>query len=183
MYCDLSKQHDEFVKGTMESGNHFKNGASPKSPTSRRNILLRGLPLLLFLCIGFASCSKDDDNEDGGNDNHLLAGKWEAVEEYTQEADGSWELLSTYEPGQCIWVFDETHLVVHDENDLMNGQKTPFSYNASKQELTVIGMVTASTHVFKLTQNELELESILIEIDDDNIPVTKKMKIVFKKIA
>jgi hypothetical protein len=29
-----------YVKSAMESGDHFKNGASPKSQTSRRNRLM-----------------------------------------------------------------------------------------------------------------------------------------------
>jgi hypothetical protein len=33
------KQYADLNKGAMESGDHFKNGASPKSLTSRGNTL------------------------------------------------------------------------------------------------------------------------------------------------
>jgi hypothetical protein len=128
----------------------------------------------------FSSCSKDDG--ESGNDNHLLIGKWEAVNDDIQKDDGSWELSYTYEPEECIWVFDETHLLIQDENDLLNGQKIPYSYDAGKKELRVEGFVS---NVLKLTQSELEVENLLIEIDEDETGTTTTIttqKIVFKKI-
>jgi hypothetical protein len=35
-----TQQHADYGAGVMETGDHFKNGASPKSLTSRRNFLL-----------------------------------------------------------------------------------------------------------------------------------------------
>lgn len=121
--------------------------------------------LLLILGVGFSSCSKDDE---GGNDGSLV-GKWEAVEEFIQE-NGTWVSEYKYEAGECIWTFDKTHLFVQDENDLMNGQKVVYSYNSSKKELTLMGMVR---NVLKLTSTNLEIETS---------SAGDKMKIVFKKI-
>jgi hypothetical protein len=58
----------------METETIQKNGASPKSHTSRRNFLFRGLLLLMALCVGFSSCSKDDEGGDGS-----IVGLWTFV--------------------------------------------------------------------------------------------------------
>jgi hypothetical protein len=182
MFLNYLTKHANLSSGAMETGDHFKNGASPKSQTSRGNFLSWGLALLLCVCAVFSSCSKDDD--ESGNDNHFLVGKWEAINSDIQKDDGSWKLSYTYEPGECIWVFDEAHLLIQDESDLMNGQKVPYSYNASKKELRVEGFFS---NVLKLTQSELELESRIIEIDEDETGATTTtitiQKIVFKKIS
>ena len=43
----------------MESGNHFKNGASPKSQMSRRNILM-AIMLMCFCAFTFNACYEDE---------------------------------------------------------------------------------------------------------------------------
>jgi hypothetical protein len=171
MYLNYFKQNANLSsKGAMETGNHSKNGASPKSQTSRRNILSWGIPLLLSVCAVFSSCSKDDD--ESGNDNHLLIGKWEAVNEDILKDDGSWELDYTYEPEEYIWLFDETHLLIQNEDWT---SEASYSYHASKKELTITHPIEGiyTLYVLKLTQNELEVE----QVDKD-----ETIKIVFKKI-
>jgi hypothetical protein len=82
------------------------------------------LVALATASIGITSCSKDD--EEGGNDNSLLVGKWEAVEDFIL-INGSWESDYKYAAGECIWTIDNTHIVSQDKNDLMSGQKIPYS--------------------------------------------------------
>ena len=125
--------------------------------------------VLMTMCVGFSSCSKDDDG--GGNDNSLV-GKWEAIEDFIL-INGSWESDYKYTAGECIWTIDNTHIVSQDKNDLMSGQKIPYSYNSSKKELTYLGM---TFNVLKLTSTEFELEGVLIA------DKTYKMKNTFKKI-
>lgn len=119
----------------------------------------------MAVSVGFSSCSKDDE---GGNDGSLV-GKWEAVEDFEWE-NGKWESNHKYKAGECIWTFDKTHLFVQDENDLLNGQKVIYSYNSSKKELTLMGMVI---NVLKLTSTELEI---------DNSSHGIKAKIKYKKM-
>ncbi|MDR3246632.1 MAG: hypothetical protein LBT50_09405, partial [Prevotellaceae bacterium] len=50
-YSEILKQHADCSVRTMETGDHFKNGASPKSQTSKRNHLKKfNLLLLAALC-------------------------------------------------------------------------------------------------------------------------------------
>jgi hypothetical protein len=48
-------------KSIMESRDHFKNGASPKSQKNRRN-LIKVFLIIGILCISFVSCKKDKNN-------------------------------------------------------------------------------------------------------------------------
>ena len=58
----LSKEN---LKSKMETENHCKNGANPKSHTSRRIFTVQ---MIVVLCLLFAGCSKDknDGDDDGG---------------------------------------------------------------------------------------------------------------------
>jgi hypothetical protein len=156
-----------------------KNAILAMLSMSMRRVSFRVLMVIaMTLCVSLSSCSKDDD--DGNNDNSLLIGKWEAVSDYIQQ-NNSWVLDYTYKAGECIWTFDETHVLIQDEKDLMNGQKSVYSYNASKKELAVMGMVSP---VLKLTETEFELESSYTEVElgSESTVTTTKLKIVFKKI-
>ena len=53
----------------MESGDHFKNGASSKSQMSRGNFLRKACFVLLAACVIFSGCSNESDN-DGKDDNN-----------------------------------------------------------------------------------------------------------------
>jgi fibronectin type 3 domain-containing protein len=48
----------------VESGSHFKNGANPKSHTSRENLKIKSFPFVLFAIIAgglaFSSCGEDE---------------------------------------------------------------------------------------------------------------------------
>ena len=58
------EQHKN-LNSVMESGNHFKNGASPKSHTSRKNItsLIVGIIISSVTVIGLTSCPDRKDCE------------------------------------------------------------------------------------------------------------------------
>jgi hypothetical protein len=71
-YLKSFKQSANFSSvGAMESGNHFKNGASPKSLTSRENLnylilySMKRFTLILAVTMGLmlTSCSKDSDDK------------------------------------------------------------------------------------------------------------------------
>jgi hypothetical protein len=69
-------------RGAMESGDHFKNGASPKSLTSRGNLnhlvlySMKRFTLILAVAMGlmFISCSKDPDEASDSDETVDLAG-------------------------------------------------------------------------------------------------------------
>ncbi|MDR3235340.1 MAG: hypothetical protein LBT48_01240 [Prevotellaceae bacterium] len=62
MYKDLNKSTvGAHSCNTMETGDHLKNGASPKSQMIRRNINLFALFTLIASAFTFSSCAKDDD--------------------------------------------------------------------------------------------------------------------------
>ena len=127
--------------------------------------------MLMIVCVGFTSCSKDD-NVGGSN---LLIGSWGAVADYNQ-INGNWVLDKTYSAGECIWTFDETYVLVNNKSDLLNGQKVPYSYDSNKKILTFTYM-GMGWNVYKLTQTDFEVEGLTIL---GNSHITTKT--VFKRI-
>ena len=65
----------------MDAGYHFKNGASSKSHTSRRNFIKTGCIALLAAGIAFSGCKKDDSIPTSAFDGKLTA-KVENAGEY-----------------------------------------------------------------------------------------------------
>ena len=104
------------------------------------------------MVMSFSSCKKDDAGSN--NDSNLLVGKWEASGDYIQE-NGNWVLENSYNPGACIWTFNDTYLVVADPTDAMNGQKVNYSYDSSKKILTLSGWART---VYKLTSTDFEID-------------------------
>ena len=118
--------------------------------------------------IGFVGCSKDND-EGGGN--AAIVGRWEVVTthdwDYNPMTDKvEWVLADTYAPNSEVWEFtSDGKVIIYDD-----GMKTwtlSYSYDASKKELTFMGIVC---EVEKLTSREL----VLIQQSIDNDPVTYK---------
>jgi uncharacterized beta-barrel protein YwiB (DUF1934 family) len=61
MKLKVSKQHADNSRNTMETRDHSKNGACPKSQMNRGNFL-KTFFIIGILCISFASCKKDKDS-------------------------------------------------------------------------------------------------------------------------
>ncbi|MDR3236122.1 MAG: hypothetical protein LBT48_05260 [Prevotellaceae bacterium] len=55
------KQYANYSGRTMETGDHFKNGASPKSLMSRGNFNLFAIFVLLVSVFAFSSCGESEE--------------------------------------------------------------------------------------------------------------------------
>ena len=66
----------------MDAGYHFKNGASSKSHTSRRNFIKTGCIALLAAGIAFSGCKKDEDEIPSSAFDGKLTAKVENAGEY-----------------------------------------------------------------------------------------------------
>ena len=55
----------------METGDHSKNGASPKSHTNRKNLLMFTVLAFVACAFVFASCKKDDDSGFGSPEEYI----------------------------------------------------------------------------------------------------------------
>jgi hypothetical protein len=72
--------------GTMEQEPISKNGASPKSHMSRKNLPLLAMLVFVLSAFVFTGCSKDDGDGDGETSSSQLIGTWKAVSYEAYEA-------------------------------------------------------------------------------------------------
>lgn len=87
--------------------------------------------LFVFAAIAlFASCSKDEDNNNG-----LLVGKWEKVK--TVWLDGS-HPDDEYAPGEYVLEFTEDGRVYEYQFGEKSPYSTKYSYNSKTSELTLM---------------------------------------------
>lgn len=87
--------------------------------------------LFVFAAIAlFASCSKDEDNNNG-----LLVGKWEKVK--TVWLDGS-HPDDEYAPGEYVLEFTADGRVYEYQNGEKSPYSTKYSYNSKTSELTLM---------------------------------------------
>ncbi len=84
--------------------------------------------MLLVLCVGVSSCSRDEEGGSSGGSSNPLIGKWSFPE---SDHNGSYT---------AYWTFnnDET-MLVEDRRDAFNGHTIPYSYNAETKKLTCGG--------------------------------------------
>ena len=87
--------------------------------------------LFVFAAIAlFASCSKDEDNNNG-----LLVGKWEKVK--TVWLDGS-HPDDEYAPGEYVLEFTADGRVYEYQFGVKSPYSTKYSYNSKTSELTLM---------------------------------------------
>ena len=100
------------------------------------------LNALIILCVSlsFASCSDDDDDNGSKSGNELLIGKWE-------------------QSSSIHWTFDGKYLLIEDKDDLMNGERTVYSYDEKSKNLELAGGFIVYK-VTALTENELNISSV-----------------------
>ena len=119
---------------------------------------------LLFFAIAAIvciSCSKDNSD-----DKNALVGKWEAINGH-EFVDNNWVLSDTYDPNELVLEFTKNEVTQYD-----GGVKTisvTYSYNASKKEITILGIVSE----VELTSTQL----VIIAKDGEEIYKTTYKKI------
>jgi len=131
---------------------------------------MKKLLFALVAILAFVGCEK----EDGGNDNHLLVGKWECVEEYVKEGD---EWVATPQYGTRIWIFDGEYFSEHQDSG--SWVEVPYTYSASKKELLagVFGIIP-----IELSADEMVTYTEFDDWDDDLKKYTEEHKSVFRRI-
>ncbi len=108
--------------------------------------------LFVFAAIAlFASCSKDEDNNNG-----LLVGKWEQVK--TVWHDGSPE--DEYAPGEYVLEFTADGRVYEYQFGEKSPYSTKYSYNSTTSELTLMFV----TFKVDLSADELIMRSQSIDV-------------------
>jgi hypothetical protein len=88
-YLKCIKQHADYSERVMETGDHFKNGASPKSQMSRGNCLF-----ILLLAVFLSSCGAQLLEVQGGRGNAFDKEKNRSVATIV-EIDGCTGVTST----------------------------------------------------------------------------------------
>jgi hypothetical protein len=124
--------------GAMESRNHFKNGASLKSLTSRANFLMKGANIfivLLALMMTFSACRKDTLNPFGGS-------KSEAIQSAKKTSTSTYKLNVDYDPAipyytnYSMWISSGGSVALYTEfagGVVWDGRKTGTSTPADGQ--------------------------------------------------
>lgn len=108
--------------------------------------------LFVFAAIAlFASCSKDEDNNNG-----LLVGKWELVK--TVWHDGSPD--DEYAPGEYVLEFTADGRVYEYQFGEKSPYSTKYSYNSTTSELTLMFV----TFKVDLSADELIMHSQSIDV-------------------
>ncbi|WP_143256578.1 hypothetical protein [Alistipes sp. An54] len=108
--------------------------------------------LFVFAAIAlFASCSKDEDNNNG-----LLVGKWEQVK--TVWHDGSPD--DEYAPGEYVLEFTADGRVYEYQFGEKSPYSTKYSYNSTTSELTLMFV----TFKVDLSADELIMHSQSIDV-------------------
>lgn len=108
--------------------------------------------LFVFAAIAlFASCSKDEDNNNG-----LLVGKWEQVK--TVWHDGSPD--DEYAPGEYVLEFTADGRVYEYQFGEKSPYSTKYSYNSKTSELTLMFV----TFKVDLSADELIMHSQSIDV-------------------
>lgn len=92
----------------------------------RKNVWLYLMTILL--CVGFGSCSKDDDTNSSAS--NVIVGKWNFQDTDNQGVyNGSWTFNN-----------DGT-MLINDRNDFLDGQSIAYNYNSDTKKLTAFGIV------------------------------------------
>ena len=133
------KQHNS----AMESGDHSKNGVSPKNQRSRGNFLASVCFALLAVSIIFCGCSKDkDDNNGNGNGEEkvqllktmTIGGDY--IIEYVYDEDDRITAILEYSNG----VLQNTETFTYSGNDLIkvdiHGDDLSFNFSRNGNLIT-----------------------------------------------
>jgi len=113
----------------------------------------------------FISCDKDNN---GGNDDGRLVGRWEAVADYELK-NGQWAVIETYKANESVMEFTADNLIQYSYGEKIGPTQT-YNLDRSKMTLTLMGIVMK---VYKLTDTEFDLE-------EPGYPT--EMKTTFKRI-
>jgi hypothetical protein len=133
-YFDSFKQQSvDYSEDAMESRNHFKNGASPKSHTSKRNLKLLTLFALIAGAVTFVSCGKgDDDNVPADIEGMCCSGSnpENSSLSLTLSFENNGEVYITYQ--HYDYAYANPSVYYHSVDEIVKG-----SYTYSKPNVTV----------------------------------------------
>ncbi len=139
-----------------------------------KTLRLLGYLLVAVLCIGFASCSSDDDE---GTQSNLLIGEWEQVRSsgwYLE--DGGKESWNETTSGLYV-VFDEDHKFRFYEEDYDYVESGTWSISGNKLTLVHDGERVEGT-IKELTSSKLVVFSSFRE----NGTVVEEMTSTYRKV-
>ena len=110
---------------------------------------------MMVAALSFTACGGDDDEIDtGGGDSSVLVGTWDAVSSRFYNDDG-WEEI---EDETGYWVFTETTVTDHSDNDILDGLTLNYTFNGKK--LVIGGYIT--WEVVRMTGNTMVLKTEII---------------------
>jgi hypothetical protein len=140
-YLKKIKQSANYNEGTMESGDHFKNGASPKSHTIRGNFILNvslflaGLLAAATLSIGLSSCGNNSSQK--GSSNNVK------VEENFDWLLGTWQ-VSFPNNGKTVTL---TLKFTDDKTVYRDGEKCRYTTDSDSKEINIIEKLSTGTEI------------------------------------
>jgi hypothetical protein len=141
-YLKKIKQSANFSnEGAMEPGDHFKNGASPKSHTIRRNHILNlklflvSLVVAVTMSIGLSSCDNNNSQKESPNN----AG----VQENFDWLLGTWQ-VSFPNNGKTVTL---TLVFTDDKTVYRNGERCRYTIDSDSNEINVIEKLSTGTEV------------------------------------
>ena len=109
---------------------------------------------LMVAALGFTACGGDDDEIDNGGGSSVLVGTWDAVSSRFYNDEG-WEVV---EDETGYWVFTETTVTDHSDNDILNGMTVNYTFNG--KELVIGGYII--WEVVRMTSNTMVLKTKII---------------------
>ena len=110
--------------------------------------------VMMVAALGLTACGGDDDEIDNGGSSSVLAGTWDAVSSRYYNDDG-WEEI---EDETGYWVFTETTVTDHSDNDILNGMTVNYTFNG--KELVIGGYII--WEVVRMTSNTMVLKTKII---------------------
>ena len=121
----------------METRDHFKNGASLKSQTSRRNLMKKSFAIVLVAIVIFAmeACSSNSSQSISINNN--LLGAWEGENSFLLFFDNGTHYNSRYSYS-AKYSIHENYLMITNGNYQGSESSSLYTFDVSGDTLTLL---------------------------------------------
>lgn len=118
----------------------------------RKTFRFIGMVLLtVLMCVGFTACSSDDDDDANGSSSIV----------------GTWKYIDSYEDEMLTMTFNSNKTGVLTVTYYDDGRQTSsttenfeYSYNATEEEITIVGSDLEGTYSVKITSSYLVLGGV-----------------------
>ena len=139
-----------------------------------------------MMSFGLTACGSDNGDDDvpdnPGNNDSKIVGAWEIVKTTTKyyttvpEAQDYYNREEAEDGDGSYWEFTSSKVTVHDVSDLADSKPVNYSYNESKGELVISGMIT-----YKVTKLTKDAMTLFDDTTDGQFGIATTIEFVKKK--